>query len=86
MNDNVLCRYIVIGKEICPETKRNHLQGFVYFENPLTYKSVQKRLCNYSIHVEQMKGTHEEAIEYCKKDGDFLEEGERPVQGDRGDL
>jgi len=86
LNENINCRYIIFGTEICPETKREHIQGFVYFNNALTLKSAQKAICNYKIHIEKMKGSHNEAIEYCKKDGVFREEGERPIQGVRKDL
>lgn len=85
LNDNIECVYLILGREICPTTKRPHLQGYVHFKNALTWKGCQKRLCNYKMHVEIMKGTHDEAIEYCMKDGDYKEFGERPAQGKRND-
>lgn len=85
LKDDIECVYLILGKEICPTTNRPHLQGYVHFKNALTWKGAQKRLCNYKMHVEIMKGTHDEAIEYCMKDGDYDEFGERPLQGKRND-
>ena len=86
MNKEVECLYIILGKEICPKTGKEHLQGYVHFKNALTFKGVQKRLCNYKIHVEHMKGTHDQAIEYCMKEGNYCEFGVRPQQGKRTDF
>ncbi|MGN7614703.1 hypothetical protein ACQZV8_21755, partial [Magnetococcales bacterium HHB-1] len=37
-------------------------------------------------HIEPRKGSVAQAIEYCKKDGDFYEHGDCPHQGKRTDL
>ena len=79
-------KYVIFGSEICPVTKREHIQGYVNFHNPLTLKGAQKKLCNYKIHLEQIKGTPEENINYCKKDGNFQELGNPPEKGIRNDL
>lgn len=78
LNNIIECKYLILGKEICPNTKKEHIQGFVYFTNPISFRGCQKRLSNYCIHVEIMKGSLDQAIDYCKKEGNFVEEGEKP--------
>jgi len=77
------CRYIVYGKEVCPDTGKLHLQGYVYYENPQSLNEFSKKY--NSCHVEKQRGTAQQAADYCKEDGDFTERGELPVQGKRTD-
>lgn len=79
-------RYIVCGTEFGGEQKTEHIQGYVYFANPRSLSGI-KRLAGFSrAHLEQARGTPEEASAYCKKDGDFWEEGVLPKSGKRVDL
>lgn len=80
------CKYVIFGREICPETGRYHLQGYVEFANAVTIASAQARLDMQGAHLEARRGTQEEAIEYCKKSGVWIEFGERARQGSRSDL
>lgn len=82
--ENLKAQYIYYGEEICPETKKKHFQGWVYFTNPRSFKSIQKLL--KPRHIEPMNGTVEQNIAYCKKDGIVTELGEKPAQGNRTDL
>lgn len=66
-------QYLVYGREVCPDTRRRHLQGFVQFKIRTKFSTV-KNWCNS--HIETAKGTPTEASLYCKKDGDFTEFGE----------
>lgn len=76
-------RYMVYGFEICPDTKRPHLQGFVQFTQPVRMAHCQKFLkCSWFL----CKGTPLENMTYCKKGGDFLEFGQPTSQGERSDL
>ena len=62
----------VIGEEICPSTKKLHLQCFMISEKrirPLEKYSALKA------HWERMKGTVRQAAEYCMKDGKFVTKG-----------
>lgn len=75
--------YAVVGNEI-GDNGTQHLQGFVYFANPRAFNGVKKLFPR--AHIEIMKGTIEQAANYCKKDGDFVEFGDLPKQGLRNDL
>lgn len=80
--DAIDCSYIIYGKEI-GESGTPHLQGYVYFKNAKSLSAVIKLM--KPRHVEKAL-TMDEAIEYCKKDGDFVERGERPLsQKAKGD-
>lgn len=83
--DEVVMEYMVYGKEKCPETKKKHWQGFVYYINPKTMSAAKKYLGD-TVHMEPMRGTLKEAIAYCKKDGKWKEFGKEPTQGSRTDL
>lgn len=69
-------RYICYGEEVCPQTKRLHYQGYIYFHNPRYLNSVIKLLAPR--HVEVCKGSAIDNIQYCSKDGRFTELGHRP--------
>lgn len=77
------CRYLVVGKEV-GLSGTPHLQGFISFENPRSFKGVSKLLPRAYLTV--ANGTPLQASAYCKKDGDFVEVGECPNQGQRNDL
>lgn len=36
-------KYLVFGDEICPTTNRKHIQGYIRFKNPKSFKQVAKR-------------------------------------------
>lgn len=55
-----------IGEEI-GEQGTPHLQGYVEFKNPLSLQSLKK--INTKIHWERTRGSKEQNIEYCSKDG-----------------
>lgn len=77
--DETKMKYIVVGKEICPKTKKVHYQGFVYFKNQVTMSGVKKYVGNDAhIEMKSKKSTNSQAINYCKKDGNFIEYGEQP--------
>lgn len=78
-------RYIIIGFEQ-GENGTRHWQGYCEYENPVGMARV-KRDTSYRVHLERRRGTQEQAIKYCKKDGNWWEKGERrPGQGARTDL
>jgi uncharacterized protein YdaT len=80
------CRYTIVGKEICPTTKRKHLQGYIQYDNAKTMSSIKKSTKINRLHLEISKGSTEQNQQYCKKDKDFIERGEPKNQGQRNDI
>lgn len=86
-------KYIIYGKEIAPNTGTPHLQGYIELNTPQRMSYVKKLLNNNSVHLEARKGTKQQAIEYCKKDGDYHQLGLTKItdkvikkQGQRNDI
>lgn len=76
--------YQVMGYET-GESGTPHIQGYVYFKNPKHFDAVKSYYVN--AHIEPQKAKDNvDAIEYCKKDGDYYEQGVPPSQGYRSDL
>lgn len=69
-------KYVVYGKET-GEENTPHWQGYCYFENAKTFTGIRQLLPR--AHIERQRGSCEQAIEYCKKDNDFQEWGDKPV-------
>lgn len=76
--------YLIYGREICPQTSRQHWQGYVEFKNSIRQSRVKRLLLNS--HIERRAGSVESAVSYCRKDGDFTEHGQQSQQGKRSDL
>lgn len=67
--------YVIAGREV-GENGTPHLQGFIRLDTKRTLRGL-KRILPDEIHWESAK-TVGEAIEYCKKDGDYVEFGDVP--------
>lgn len=83
--DDIECRYCIYGKEIAPTTGTHHLQGYIYFDNAITFGSIKKKMPD-GTHIEKAKGSPQSNVKYCSKEGDTKERGDRPIQGERKDL
>jgi len=59
-------------------------QGYIELQKRVAF-DVVKRAINNS-HIESRRGSQQQAIEYCRKEGDFHEWGSPKNQGDRTDL
>lgn len=56
-------------EEIAPSTGREHLQGYLYFDNPRTFDQIILKLKDYGfldVHIEKAKNP-QKLKEYCKK-------------------
>lgn len=68
--------YKVIGKEV-GQQGTPHLQGFIILPRMFRLSAMKK--ISSRAHWEIARGTSEEAARYCKKDGDYVEQGECPL-------
>lgn len=80
-NDNVA--YIIYGKEISA-SGTPHLQGFVSTKETIRLGPL-KAILGSNPHLEPSRNVNA-SIQYCKKDGDWVEFGNRGGQGQRSDL
>lgn len=85
-------RYYILGFEVCPETHRPHIQGYVELSQRggIEFRRMKRLLGpdGQSWNLQPREGTQQQAIDYCKKDGQFVEFGSPSVaqQGRRSDL
>ncbi len=79
-------QFIIIGEEICPDSKRDHLQGYCEVKNKMSLQKIKEMFDDWTVHIEKRKGTQAEAIKYCMKDGKYQTNGKRKIQGKRNDL
>lgn len=68
-------KYLIYGNET-GESGTFHLQGYIHFLTPVGFTAVKKIL--QRAHIEKRMGTVQQAIDYCKKDGDWKEFGAIP--------
>lgn len=62
-----ICTYLVGQLEEAPSTGHQHIQCFLQLKNPQRMSWLGNHL-GKEIHWEPMKGSSEEASEYCKKE------------------
>ena len=69
-------KYIIYGREKCPTSNREHYQGFACFIRTCRIPKAKEWLGGDSgIHLEPRRGTRDQARDYCRKDGEFIEWG-----------
>ncbi|AIF76267.1 Rep [Pollentivirus pleritis] len=76
-------QYIIIGKETGAQGTP-HLQGYMELKKQVrfnTVKSVFPRM-----HIEPRRGTQKQAVDYCKKEKNFIEVGKAKMGGIRNDV
>lgn len=80
--------YIIYGYEI-GKNGTKHLQGYCELNHKMRLNTIKKLGIGFErMHIEKRKGTQSQAIEYCKKDNDWIEYGTPKTlrQGQRNDL
>lgn len=77
------CQYVVFGYER-GEQGTPHLQGYIQFATKKSLKQMKTLLPR--AHWEVRKGTIDQAVQYCMKEGDYEEYGTKPMsQKEKGD-
>lgn len=66
--DPAVVRYCVYQHEICPDTGREHLQGYVEFTKSIRLSAVKALFQDQTMHLEKRQGTRDQARDYCTKD------------------
>lgn len=61
-------RYCIFQEEVAPDTGRHHYQGYIQFKRPKRLSEVKNILGRQDAHLEIMRGTREEARDYCRKE------------------
>jgi len=88
--------YLVFQRESCPDTGREHWQGFVQFNGPVTLQRAKRAIACPDAHLERRRGTPLQAADYCRDPSkladstqphtEFGELALRDQQGSRNDL
>ena len=78
-------QYVAYGLETCPNTKKEHHQGWLYSNTDSkrsfsAWKKLFKKLELEKMHFEQIKGSFSDNTEYVSKEGQLTEIGEKPMQ------
>jgi hypothetical protein len=75
-----LKEYLICGLEVCPETERTHIQGFVVTQKRVRMTQLKK--CHATAHFEQKykHATLMDNKQYCSKGGIWYEEGNLPEE------
>lgn len=85
--------YYVYQPELCPNTGQRHWQGYMELKDQLTLSTIKSKIFeDDTVHIEERRGTAEQAAEYCmdiakrEPGADVVEWGRRKHQGQRKDL
>jgi hypothetical protein len=76
--------YLGYVKETCPSTGKEHWQGFAYSNQVMRLTGWKKLFPG--AHIEQVRSDFAANEKYCSKEGQLIEHGQRPRQGERTDL
>lgn len=80
-------KYLVAGREICPDTGKEHHQGYVIWKNGKTKQASCRLFPEATSLIIQRADDDFDAAKYCWKDGDLVVEmNKRPTPGSRNDI
>ncbi len=63
--DKKVVRYVIYQREVCPESKKQHFQGYIEFYD--NTRVGQAKAVLGECHLECRRGSRTEAREYCRK-------------------
>ena len=87
--DHKSFKYLIVGYEICPKTKKKHAQTYGEKWSTTRWSTLFKKYPKTTFrdkkgHLLSRKGKPSEASNYCKKDGNFVEFGKLPDDPQQG--
>jgi len=86
---SIKSRYIGYGYEVGSATERPHLQGFIVFDNAVHFSALKKKFVSLGLrklNFRACRGSDESNLSYCSKDGNYFEQGDRPLsQKEKGE-
>lgn len=72
-------KYVCFGEEICPDTSREHLQGYIVYHFPILIADAWAMdFDGQRGRLFVARGSTDQNVSYCSKDGKFSEFGDRP--------
>lgn len=81
-------RFLQYGKEMGEKNNTPHLQGFICYNNPKTFKQTKtwfkKLLKHERLHIEKMNGSIEDNLKYTSKEGNIYKYGDPPLTSNKG--
>lgn len=74
--------YMVYGHEVAPTTGTPHLQGYIRMLKRVRFAQVHKILTK-RLSLQVAKGGVDANFNYCSKDGNYVEYGTKPLEGQK---
>lgn len=90
--DRAQFTYLIMQQEVCPDTGREHWQGYAELSKQTRFDTIKDYLGDPAVHIEKRRGTAQQAADYCKKDrsrasgGETVEFGSLSRPGTRSDI